>query len=386
MFNERIQVLILCLFLLVNILAISNAAISIFTVLAAIQAVYLIYNKKVSVDLPKSLLWTFLVFALGLFVASICINDFKSLTACKKNIFWIMNFFIAYVLTRNIGTGINVSLNITSNIALFIMSVVGVYDFVIKGGRVASLFDHPNTFGMILELIIPFTTMFLILSFKYNKYKFLAISNVILGCFSLYLSGSRGAILGVVVGMLAILIFRKIPRIGFCATVIVLVLVGCLGIIGPTALKGSSLSRGYDNERVLLAKSTYNMWLDHKVVGVGLTNWTKEYKEKYISPYAKEPNLPFAHNVYLQYLATTGILGGVTFIFLLLTILYYLWDNINIASTTSLAMLWVAIAVNAHGFFDGGLAVRYSARVYFILLGMAVACIVYNKKVKSTVK
>ena len=51
--------------------------------------------------------------------------------------------------------------------------------------------------------------------------------------------------------------------------------------------------RPYDQERLLLLQSTFHMWENHKLFGIGMGNWQKEYQQHYILPQAKEPTLPF---------------------------------------------------------------------------------------------
>ena len=117
-----------------------------------------------------------------------------------------------------------------------------------------------------------------------------------LGVYTLLMTKTRGAIIGVLIGgvLLAALLY-SIKKNNVKKTVLMilvsLAIVGCIG-----AVTVQSFHRSYDYERVLLLKSSYAMWEDHKLYGVGFRHWAREYPN-YISPAAREPDLTIPHNV-----------------------------------------------------------------------------------------
>ncbi|WP_437796019.1 O-antigen ligase family protein [Mitsuokella multacida] len=69
------------------------------------------------------------------------------------------------------------------------------------------------------------------------------------------------------------------------------------------------LSRSNNHERILLWTSSYHMWKDHKIIGIGLANWKVAYEKEYILPEVKEHDLTMPHNVFMIFLSQTGIIG-----------------------------------------------------------------------------
>ncbi|WP_162177212.1 O-antigen ligase family protein, partial [Mitsuokella jalaludinii] len=136
-----------------------------------------------------------------------------------------------------------------------------------------------------------------------------------LGVYTLLMTKTRGAIIGVLIGgvLLAALLY-SIKKNNVKKTVLMilvsLAIVGCIG-----AVTVQSFHRSYDYERVLLLKSSYAMWEDHKLYGVGFRHWAREYPN-YISPAAREPDLTIPHNVIASFFDETGIIGGFGFLLL----------------------------------------------------------------------
>lgn len=61
-------------------------------------------------------------------------------------------------------------------------------------------------------------------------------------------------------------------------------------------------------ERTYIWRSAWAMWKDHPVTGVGLGSFSRWYP-KYKLPQASEEEVAFAHNILLNTLAETGVLG-----------------------------------------------------------------------------
>ena len=237
--------------------------------------------------------------------AKMVIRSFDKITA----------FFIIYLLLGKLNNWFYFcSLGFILGV-LFVESTV-FYSFVYKtsnfGNRLTGMYGHPNSLGAVMELVIPFLFYFL---YKYRDTYFKrVVTSIVLICSLLCLfgSGSRGALLAVIGEsciFVGIYIFRrfKIKSLKiYCAIVIILGVACLLGFI-------YFFPRGYDKERILLWSSTLKMFLDHPVLGVGFSNWEEMYRPFYISPLAKEPDLPHCHNLYLHLLSTTGIVGTIAY-------------------------------------------------------------------------
>ena len=67
-------------------------------------------------------------------------------------------------------------------------------------------------------------------------------------------------------------------------------------------------------ERIRIWTSSWNMFLDHPVLGVGMGQYEHEYQTKYILPSAKERGLGHAHSNIMQMLGERGIVGCIAFL------------------------------------------------------------------------
>lgn len=83
------------------------------------------------------------------------------------------------------------------------------------------------------------------------------------------------------------IINKKKIIVGVCS----IALIGSFFVGGMLITQNREIRQHYDIERIKLLSSAYDMWNDHKWLGVGLKNWGKEYHETYIRPDAREPNL-----------------------------------------------------------------------------------------------
>lgn len=67
-------------------------------------------------------------------------------------------------------------------------------------------------------------------------------------------------------------------------------------------------------DRIWTWKSSFDMYLDHPVNGVGLNNWSWYYKNAGYKYSEETQNLPHAHSNYMQLLAETGTIGFLGFL------------------------------------------------------------------------
>ena len=57
------------------------------------------------------------------------------------------------------------------------------------------------------------------------------------------------------------------------------IIIATAAIISSIVFLGyHTFHRGYDYERTLMIQSSYEMWSDHKMFGVGFENWGAQYK------------------------------------------------------------------------------------------------------------
>ena len=117
------------------------------------------------------------------------------------------------------------------------------------------------------------------------------------------------------------------------------------------------------------------MWEEHKLFGVGMGNWQKEYQQHYILPQAKEPNLPFPHNNIASFFSMSGTVGGIGYLIFSLGSMVFLIKKIHERpdSYYAYAMLWVCVAIFSHGMVDNTLYNKDITRMFYGMWGITMS-------------
>ena len=315
-----------------------------------------------------------------------------------------------------------------SSLALIALSIKGWLQIqsifmgnMIKNGRITSTFVNPNDFGQIVEFAFPIAIMACIWStykwksekkicYKYSLiFQILAISISVIPFLG---AQSRGATLGLCVGgcMVALFYGIKSLRTFNYRFLIVVLSVICIGlgfysintIVKHHILESKplqtmsvdnnssihtddnikSLSRSYDGERILLLKSSYNMWQDYPILGVGWSNWQYMYQNHYIFDEAKERDLPMPHNNIAYFFSTTGVVGGIGYLIFTIGLFVYIIKEFNKNPESCLlpSFLWAFVSTTIHGQVDSGIVNKYAMHILFGFLGIVVASL---SKVKN---
>jgi O-antigen ligase len=122
-------------------------------------------------------------------------------------------------------------------------------------------------------------------------------------------SGSRGAMLAVIVGCIVLLVIKRKWRVLIASAVAFAVAVGAVFALLPNLLNRVSLN-DLDSGRFELYLTVLDHWLDQPILGIG-----------YRTTQALEGTQGFeAHNIYLSVLAETGAIGFLAFLMLLVSI------------------------------------------------------------------
>jgi O-antigen ligase len=202
----------------------------------------------------------------------------------------------------------------------FVNDGIVINSWLHDGGRIGGLFGHPNKLGGCIILALPFFTYF---SWYFRKHGLMCltmVTSLILLIVCLLISGSRGAWIGLIWEILFGGCFYLYRITGSRITKKLLIRVALafiLGIFLMTSIEKYK-ARSYDHERILLWTAAWEMFQDHPLTGVGLLRFNDAYKAHYLSPLAKEPDLPHPHNVFLNFLSETGLIGFCAFLALVL--------------------------------------------------------------------
>jgi Lipid A core - O-antigen ligase and related enzymes len=190
--------------------------------------------------------------------------------------------------------------------------------------RIMASFIHPNDFGSYIILILPLTLCFFCPKLKTNQRVFLII-NCLLGCFCLLKTSSRGAWIGILVGILIyFFIYKKKISILVPLAVIFLIILSPHGVDRLGSLFTPEKNTVW--ERVQLWKGTWNMVKVHPFFGFGVNTFSRYFLEYKPAEY---PDIRYTHNSYLQMWSEIGIFGLLAFLSIVFTTLGTTLRNIS---------------------------------------------------------
>lgn len=208
-----------------------------------------------------------------------------------------------------------------------------------------------------------------------KKYIFWFASIIAVG--GLVCNGTRGTWLAMVVTIPLLMLLYMRSKLKAIATIaIVMALIAGLFMsvpsfqqkvssIGDTKLQGTV-------ERFLLWQSAYNMFQDHPLTGVGYATFKKNYREIYISPEAKEPNLGHAHNNFFHVLAECGFIGAACLlIWWLGTGVYCIKGWLRQRNPGYLALLGLFMGIMLQGLTEYTMGDSIVMKLFWFMLGLA---------------
>ncbi|MBN1875524.1 MAG: O-antigen ligase family protein [Anaerolineae bacterium] len=196
---------------------------------------------------------------------------------------------------------------------------------------------------------------------------------------ALLLSFSKGAI---VIGIpAAIIVMGFLAGPGWRKATLVVIVLGLIALIPllqtPRFAGMFDFTSGTTGFRVALWRSSWAMFRDHPLLGVGLDNFLYAYRTRYVLPTAwEEFNLAHPHNIVADFASRLGILG----IGVLLVLQAVFWRLVSPlrkfpdAMTRALALGIIGSMVDflGHGLVDASYFVIDLAYVYFLSLAVAV--------------
>jgi len=263
--------------------------------------------------------------------------------------------------------------------------------FVNIGGRTLlrafGLFPDPHMMAFFLGLILPISFSFYLLGRK-RKLKLLAV------CFLLFvvllLTFSRGGYLGILaaIGVILFLTRRFLAErkkllilIGFVLALLIL-FVFAQPVLGRF-LSAFSFSENSSLNRLQIWQDSWQVFLSHPILGVGLGNYSRE-----IDPLTSYRSPITSHNLYLDILSESGLFGLAVWLFLILGTLYQLLKTVKKTVTIKTDNIFPALGIGligslcyfiVHSFFETSVFNPVISAFLMIILGLASAVIYHGR-------
>lgn len=351
-------------------IALSNVVIS----LAAILALYYhFFIKKIHIQLPKKI-----TLALGLFFCAMFLSSFFG-TDLVAGVNRAWGFFYRMFPLFLVLAFIKKTEDLNQILFLLACSMTIVDCYAVWQGfhgnyRANAFSSHPMILAGFLVQIIPLLLVNVFYS-QNQKIKRFYYFVILLSLGALLFNGTRGAWLAIllILLVLAIIVWRKRVKVllaSFLVMTFLVVAILQIPFIQERAVTLSDLQYQSNSERVLLWNSSWKMFHDYPVFGIGLGSFAKQYRDKYISPLAKEPELGHAHNNFFHMMAETGGVGLLSFIFLFGVIIYYGMKNyLKEKNPYGLSLAIITISLLLQGLTEFNFGDSAVIRLYWFLVG-----------------
>lgn len=216
-----------------------------------------------------------------------------------------------------------------------------------------------------------------------KNYKYFALAATGVNLMVLLLTSTRGAILGLAVGILFYLIFKAVVLAGKARKYSLIILLAVVLIFGAFWLfranfAGSQMEFVRRMATISLADATvknrltvWRMVLQdfkfHPFLGVGLENFDIVYN-KYYRPDISENWFDRTHNVYLDQLAAGGLVGLIAYLAILFYLFYLLFKTRRDDYYKFAVLFSLLIAYAIHNFFV--FDTLNTSFLYFFLIGL----------------
>lgn len=321
------------------------------------------------------LLAFFVISALGLYFNDLGIG--KSVR--------VLNWYIAFLLGAFFGY---YSKKTTINIAIYVYIVSYLLLFLVHwkigdgvgymGDRYAGIQPSPNAKGELIGIGIIFLVFSIVKAFETKNYYIIGL-NVLLIALSVPIlieTGSRTAFF-ITVFMCVMVLFMeyKNKKVSWVAVgVVFLIVIGLyFSKLGENRIFKNiqnPLSTSSFQSRLPIFNVAWECFKEKPFLGYGFTNYktcfskhrqdmTKKYK-------IVEETVPHAHNIFLQLLSETGILGFLTII------LFIIFTLINGFKKFRLGF-YVLLAISFYFSMDMTLYLRVISMLFFIFSGMCLS-------------
>jgi hypothetical protein len=235
--------------------------------------------------------------------------------------------------------------------------------------RAFGFFPDPHGFAFFVNLCL-FAGLGYFFASKKTASKIWIGAGVALMMAAVGLSFSRGAYVGLVVGGLFFTtVFLKrtgvLEKVLMVAAILfILLFFFNSNIVSQRLVSSFNPKEGSNAERYKNWVQAVDMIRDHPLGGVGLGNYART-----VDPTASNRSSIYAHNLFFDIAAETGILNAVVFLFL---IFFAVWRNVKKNDMTSLGLAAGLVAFFVHSIFDTALFSPQVLTLFLIIIAYSV--------------
>ena len=280
-----------------------------------------------------------------------------------------------------------------------LLGVFAILQFFSAPGLIYWLLESPNTsfgpyvnrdhYAGLMEMLVPIAGCYQIASHRNSSAAILGTFGIVIAISSLLLTGSRGGVVALIAEIVMLLVVLVLYTAGkerfvvaLAAAGVIVVAVGFLLTIAPNGVPSrlaaavhfgdSAVAR----DRPKVAADTLRIFRDHLATGSGLGTFAAVYPQYQSFP--SEGDWDYAHNDYAQFLAETGLVGGVLAVVALFLFLKRAFGG-HLRASLSATRGWIQMGAAlgccgllVHSFVDFNLHVPANA-VWFVVC-VALGC------------
>lgn len=347
--------------LLAAMLFVSNSVTAGFHILIFVPSCYFFYQawKRHNLNLSKSS-WCLLLLCLWAVISSIIVGaPLAYLSKLKYFIIGILSIYGFQALTDNY---------LNEKRSKLIINVFLIFSTIASLSGIIALYSgfhplrmkeacHPDRacgmYGMYMSYgygMGAFLIVLLGLYFWRNKLKvklnsIILLSSVMINSLGFYLSYARGALVGLMLG-LAGFFLRKKPKVSFFILIGFSFLAIALYFVSPRFQNMVTARQGSNDARVSLFKGAWYAFTEKPITGVGYRNFEDQSVAIKIrhGVWGAQSFAGTAHNNFLEFLATTGIIGFILIIGFHLFWFYEMWNRNDLIGNIAIGFVINLIA------------------------------------------
>ncbi|HET6177412.1 MAG TPA: O-antigen ligase family protein [Candidatus Sulfotelmatobacter sp.] len=255
------------------------------------------------------------------------------------------------------------------------------------GGWIYGSYVNHNHYAGLMELLVPIPLVLSLSRLAEHRERMAAGVAAAIMVGTVFLSGSRGGMLAIVVELAILAAFllqqRKPIQIAIGLAAFAIVLVGMLTWLGGKELTArvSSISTESRSEitggtRLSIDRDAIRMFRNRPVLGWGLGAFPvvyPQFRSFYTNFFVNE-----AHNDYLQLLTEMGLLGFGIMVWFLIVLLRHaipkigIWTS-DVGGAVTLACTLSVSGILVHSLFDFNLQIPANAALFYVFCTMAAA-------------